>query len=73
MILNWRNNRQGYWMNGTLLAFADIPFILFALVPASFLGAAIGRAATLAITDRCDTGHGAAAPAGTTTLIPFGF
>jgi hypothetical protein len=33
VILNWRNDKQGYWMNGTLLAFADIPFILFVLVP----------------------------------------
>jgi hypothetical protein len=33
MILNWRNDRQGYWMNGSLLAAADIPFILFVLVP----------------------------------------
>jgi hypothetical protein len=33
VLLNWRNDKQGYWMNGTLLAFADIPFILFVLVP----------------------------------------
>ena len=32
-ILNSRNDKQGYWMNGTLIAFADIPFILFVLVP----------------------------------------
>jgi hypothetical protein len=31
--LNWRNDKQGYWINGTLLAVADIPFILFVLVP----------------------------------------
>jgi hypothetical protein len=31
--LNWRNDKQGYWINGILLAFADIPFILFVLVP----------------------------------------
>lgn len=31
--LNWRNDRQGYWMNATLIAFADIPFVLFVLVP----------------------------------------
>ena len=24
---------QGCWMNGTLIAFADIPFVLFVLVP----------------------------------------
>jgi hypothetical protein len=33
MLLNWRNDKQGYWMNGTLIAFADIPFVLFILVP----------------------------------------
>src|ERR1700747_281869 len=32
-ILNWRNDKQGYWMNGTLIAIADIPFVLFVLVP----------------------------------------
>ena len=30
---NWRNDRQGYWMNGILIAFADIPFVLFVLIP----------------------------------------
>ena len=33
ILLNWRNDKQGYWMNGTLIAFADIPFVLFVLVP----------------------------------------
>jgi hypothetical protein len=33
VILNWRNDKQGYWMNGSLLAVADIPYILFVLVP----------------------------------------
>ena len=33
VILNFRNDKQGYWMNGILIAFADIPFILFVLVP----------------------------------------
>ena len=32
-ILNWRNDKQGYWMNATLIAFADIPFVLFVLAP----------------------------------------
>ena len=32
-ILNWRNDKQGYWMNGALIAFADIPFVLFVLGP----------------------------------------
>jgi hypothetical protein len=31
--MNWRNDRQGYWMNGVLIAIADIPFILFVLMP----------------------------------------
>ena len=31
--LNWRNDRQGYWMNGILIAFADIPFVLFVILP----------------------------------------
>src|SRR6202047_4139535 len=33
VILNWRNDRQGYWMNGTCIASADIPFVLFVLAP----------------------------------------
>jgi hypothetical protein len=33
VILNWRNDKQGYWMNGTLIAFADVPFVLFVLMP----------------------------------------
>jgi hypothetical protein len=33
LTLNWHNNRQGYWMNGVLIATADVPFVLFVLVP----------------------------------------
>jgi hypothetical protein len=33
VIMNWRNDKQGFWMNGTLIAFADIPFVLFVLAP----------------------------------------
>jgi len=33
LALNWRNDRQGYWMNGVLIAVADIPFVLFVLIP----------------------------------------
>jgi cold shock CspA family protein len=33
VILNWRNDKQGHWMNGTLIALADIPFVLFVLTP----------------------------------------
>jgi hypothetical protein len=33
VIMNWRNDKQGFRMNGTLIAFADIPFVLFVLAP----------------------------------------
>jgi hypothetical protein len=31
--LNWRNNRLGFWANGMMVSIADIPFILFVLIP----------------------------------------
>ena len=31
--LNWRNDRLGFWANGVIIGIADIPFILFVLVP----------------------------------------
>jgi hypothetical protein len=31
--LNWRNNRVGFWANGVMVSIADIPFILFVLIP----------------------------------------
>jgi hypothetical protein len=31
--LNWRNDRFGFWVNGVMVAIADIPFILFVLLP----------------------------------------
>jgi hypothetical protein len=31
--LNWRNNRLGFWANGVMVGIADIPFILFVLIP----------------------------------------
>jgi hypothetical protein len=31
--LNWRNDRLGFWVNGLMVGVADIPFILFVLVP----------------------------------------
>jgi hypothetical protein len=31
--LNWRNNRLGFWANGAMVSIADIPFILFVLIP----------------------------------------
>ena len=31
--LNWRNDRLGFWANGIMVGIADVPFILFVLVP----------------------------------------
>jgi hypothetical protein len=31
--LNWRNDRLGFWANGVMVGIADIPFILFVLIP----------------------------------------
>ncbi len=31
--LNWRNDRLGFWVNGVIVGIADIPFILFVLIP----------------------------------------
>jgi hypothetical protein len=31
--LNWHNDRLGFWINGVMVGAADIPFILFVLVP----------------------------------------
>ena len=31
--LNWRNSRAGFWANALLVGIADVPFILFVLVP----------------------------------------
>ena len=31
--LNWRNSRLGFWWNAVTIGIADIPFILFVLVP----------------------------------------
>ena len=31
--LNWRNDRLGLWVNGVMVGIADIPFILFVLIP----------------------------------------
>ena len=30
---NWRNDRLGFWTNGVMVSIADIPFILFVLIP----------------------------------------
>ena len=31
--LNWRNDRLGFWINGVMVGIADVPFILFVLIP----------------------------------------
>ena len=33
LTLNWRNDRLGFWLNGVMIGIADIPFILFVLIP----------------------------------------
>jgi hypothetical protein len=33
LTLNWRNDRLGLWVNGVMVGIADIPFILFVLIP----------------------------------------
>jgi hypothetical protein len=33
LTLNWRNDRLGFWVNGVIVGIADIPFILFVLIP----------------------------------------
>jgi hypothetical protein len=31
--MNWRNSRAGFWLNAPIVGVADIPFILFVLIP----------------------------------------
>jgi hypothetical protein len=31
--LNWRNDRFGFWANAVMVGVADIPFILWVLIP----------------------------------------
>jgi hypothetical protein len=31
--LNWRNDQLGFWANGIMVGIADVPFILFVLIP----------------------------------------
>ncbi len=33
LTMNWRNSRTGYWINLIAISSADIPFILFVLLP----------------------------------------
>ncbi len=30
---NWRNSRLGFWLNAAQVGLADVPFILFVIVP----------------------------------------
>ena len=34
IVLNWRNDRLGFWLNAVIIGVGDVPFILFILVPA---------------------------------------
>lgn len=31
--LNWRKSRTGFWLNALIVGIADVPFILFVLIP----------------------------------------
>lgn len=31
--MNWHNSRPGFWLTGLIVGMADVPFILFVLVP----------------------------------------
>lgn len=33
ILLNWRNDRLGFWVNAIVISAGDIPFILFVLLP----------------------------------------
>ena len=33
IILNWKNDQRGYWMNLALVSAADLGFIVFVLIP----------------------------------------
>jgi len=35
---NWRNNRPGYWINLLVVSAADIPFVLFIVLPGHMTG-----------------------------------
>jgi hypothetical protein len=36
--LNWRNSRLGYWLNLLTVSVADIPFVLFIVLPGHMTG-----------------------------------
>lgn len=31
--MNWQNSRTGFWLNALIVGIADVPFILFEIVP----------------------------------------
>jgi hypothetical protein len=33
IVMNWRNSRIGFWLNALIIGVADVPFILFVLIP----------------------------------------
>lgn len=35
---NWRNSRAGYWLNLAIVSTADIPFVLFIVLPGHMKG-----------------------------------
>lgn len=38
LTLNWRNSRLGYWINLVTVSVADIPFVLFIVLPGHMTG-----------------------------------
>ena len=48
--MNWRNSRAGFWLNAPIVGVADIPFILFVLIPgyAPFWPGVVGPALCVA-------------------------
>ena len=37
-LFNWRNSRSGYWVNLATVSAADIPFVLFIVLPGHMTG-----------------------------------
>jgi hypothetical protein len=48
--LNWRNSRLGFWCNAVAISIGDIPFILFVLVPVTWIEGPVLWIAALACT-----------------------
>jgi len=38
LTLNWKNSRIGYWVNSLTVSTADIPFVLFTVMPGYMTG-----------------------------------